>query len=956
MAADAFDLAGFRDRRRGARGVHRRDGGAGRATRSSGLASSGLHANGYSLVRALVAAVGPRPGRAVPGPLRRTLGDAAARRGARRRAARGHGDARRGPADADPHLRAGDPGAARRRWRRAARTSTVSPTSPAAGCRATCRGRCPTTSAARLDPARWPMPSVMRCSARSAGMDDDELRATFNGGLGMVAVVPADAVPRGDRAPRPRTASRRARRRGRRDGRARRGAVRRGSAGGAARSCRVTGRIAVGVSGAGSNLRALAAAADARRARRRRSSLVFADRACPALDWAAEEGIETALIPGGDDATPGRRRCRGRRARRASSWPGTCGSSGRAVLAALRRPDPQHPSVAAAGVPGRARRARRAGRRRDASPAARSTSSTRRSTAGRSSPRRRCRPAGRRRATRSHARIHAVEHRLLPRAVALLLAGALAVATDGRRVTLDLARGRRGRPRRRAGRSSRCPTRPAWSPFAERPRRALGFELVSTGGTARALRDAGLPVTDVAAVTGFPEMLDGRVKTLHPRDPRRAPGRPPAGRPPRASSWPPRSRRSSWSSSTSIRSRRRPSDRASRSTSWSRRSTSAGRRWSGRRPRTTPTWRSSPRRRGTTPSSRRSTADGGVGDGLRARAGRRGVPPHRGLRRADRRGAAGRMAAGGVALPDEPGLPGASDPYPPSLTIALEKVEALRYGENPHQPAARYRRPGHGPATAPSRPVSRRSRARPLSYNNVLDASAAAALGRALRGPAVRHRQAHQPVWRRGAPDAPRGLGGGAGRRPGLGVRWRRRADPAGRRGRRRGPRRRSSSRSSSRPRSTPTPSRSWPRSRTCAWSSIPSSAATAPRPPARSARLDPHGRWRRPRHRARHDARRPVDLDGRHAPRAHRCRARRPRSRLAPRPGRHLERDRARPGRPADRHGLRPDVAGRRGPRRRGQGPGAMPATEALRGAVVCVGRVLSRSPTRSRSASRPG
>jgi len=44
-----------------------------------------------------------------------------------------------------------------------------------------------------------------------------------------------------------------------------------------------------------------------------------------------------------------------------------------------------------------------------------------------------------------------------------------------------------------------------------------GFELVSTGGTARALRAAGLPVTDVAEVTGAPEMLDGRVKTLHPR-------------------------------------------------------------------------------------------------------------------------------------------------------------------------------------------------------------------------------------------------------------------------------------------------------------------------------------------------------------------------------------------------------------------------------------------------------
>src|ERR1700733_998739 len=44
----------------------------------------------------------------------------------------------------------------------------------------------------------------------------------------------------------------------------------------------------------------------------------------------------------------------------------------------------------------------------------------------------------------------------------------------------------------------------------------LGVELVSTGGTAKALRDAGLTVKDVAELTGFPEMLDGRVKTLHP--------------------------------------------------------------------------------------------------------------------------------------------------------------------------------------------------------------------------------------------------------------------------------------------------------------------------------------------------------------------------------------------------------------------------------------------------------
>jgi phosphoribosylaminoimidazolecarboxamide formyltransferase/IMP cyclohydrolase len=45
---------------------------------------------------------------------------------------------------------------------------------------------------------------------------------------------------------------------------------------------------------------------------------------------------------------------------------------------------------------------------------------------------------------------------------------------------------------------------------------ALGVRLVSTGGTARLLAEAGLPVTEVAALTGFPEMLDGRVKTLHP--------------------------------------------------------------------------------------------------------------------------------------------------------------------------------------------------------------------------------------------------------------------------------------------------------------------------------------------------------------------------------------------------------------------------------------------------------
>jgi phosphoribosylaminoimidazolecarboxamide formyltransferase / IMP cyclohydrolase len=52
-------------------------------------------------------------------------------------------------------------------------------------------------------------------------------------------------------------------------------------------------------------------------------------------------------------------------------------------------------------------------------------------------------------------------------------------------------------------------------PFASRLA-ARGVELLSTGGTARTLREAGLAVRDVSEVTGFPEMLDGRVKTLHP--------------------------------------------------------------------------------------------------------------------------------------------------------------------------------------------------------------------------------------------------------------------------------------------------------------------------------------------------------------------------------------------------------------------------------------------------------
>ena len=46
---------------------------------------------------------------------------------------------------------------------------------------------------------------------------------------------------------------------------------------------------------------------------------------------------------------------------------------------------------------------------------------------------------------------------------------------------------------------------------------SFGVEIISTGGTAKTLREAGVKVRDISEVTGFPEMMDGRVKTLHPR-------------------------------------------------------------------------------------------------------------------------------------------------------------------------------------------------------------------------------------------------------------------------------------------------------------------------------------------------------------------------------------------------------------------------------------------------------
>ncbi len=119
--------------------------------------------------------------------------------------------------------------------------------------------------------------------------------------------------------------------------------------------------VAVGVSGTGSNLRALVAA-ERRGELGGRIGLVFADRPCAALDWAAAEGIPTALVPGGDDRGAGRRPRGGRAGR---DRPGRLHAHRRTGRAgSLCRTDPQHPSLAPAGVPGCPRHRRRPGGRR----------------------------------------------------------------------------------------------------------------------------------------------------------------------------------------------------------------------------------------------------------------------------------------------------------------------------------------------------------------------------------------------------------------------------------------------------------------------------------------------------------------------------------------------------------------------------------------------------------------
>ena len=158
-----------------------------------GLAASGLHSNGFSLVRGLVAQWDLDLMEPYQVRLRRTLGD-------------GEADAAIAAAPNEAMATLGDvlltPTRIYARAVLAARAAVRDAGADLHGLAHITGGGLPGNVprvlpdglAARLDPSRWTVPSVERVFGALGGLDDEEIRATFNGGLGMVAVVPRAAV------------------------------------------------------------------------------------------------------------------------------------------------------------------------------------------------------------------------------------------------------------------------------------------------------------------------------------------------------------------------------------------------------------------------------------------------------------------------------------------------------------------------------------------------------------------------------------------------------------------------------------------------------------------------------------------------------------------------------------------------------------------------------------------
>jgi phosphoribosylformylglycinamidine cyclo-ligase len=158
-----------------------------------GLPSSGLHANGFALVRALIAQWDIPLSRPYQEQLAMTLGDAgrdAALAAEPSAALATVGDILLAPT----RIYARRILAARKALRAAGHDLRGVAHITGGGLPGNVPRALPSNLGARLDPWRWPMPSVMALLGALGGIEDGELRATFNGGLGMVVVVAPDAV------------------------------------------------------------------------------------------------------------------------------------------------------------------------------------------------------------------------------------------------------------------------------------------------------------------------------------------------------------------------------------------------------------------------------------------------------------------------------------------------------------------------------------------------------------------------------------------------------------------------------------------------------------------------------------------------------------------------------------------------------------------------------------------
>ena len=238
-----------------------------------------------------------------------------------------------------------------------------------------------------------------------------------------------------------------------------------------------------------------------------------------------------------------------------------------------------------------------------------------------------------------------------------------------------------------------------------------GVELISTGGTARAIADAGLPVTSIDSVTGFPEMLDGRVKTLHPNVHGGLLGR-----------------RDLPSHTEAMKEHGiEPIDLVCVNLY---------------------PFEATVAKPGVTEAEAIEQIDIGGPSMIRSGAKNHasvtvvtepaqyaelidvldandGATPFV-LRRRFAIDAFWRTAAYDAAIS---GHLGSDEPLPARLTLAFERQETLRYGENPHQPAAVYAVPN---APAGTLATAKQIHGKALSYNNLNDASAALELCRAI--------------------------------------------------------------------------------------------------------------------------------------------------------------------------------------------------------------------------------